>query len=85
MEEHPKIGPLFVVDVAKAITLYDTHREGEFDEPDREAIRELRQAQESLEWEMLVSQRAKASQLEEVDLETSEAPKLVNMASEMPL
>ena len=76
---------LFEVDVTEVVTPYVVHLEEIFDEPDREAIRELRQAQESLEWEMLVSQRAKASQLEEVDLETSEAPKLVNMASEMPL
>ena len=29
------------VDVAEAVTTYITHREDEFEEPDREAIREL--------------------------------------------
>ena len=33
---------------------------------------------------MVVSQRAKASQLEEVDLGTEEKPKPVNVAKEMP-
>ena len=41
--------------------------------------------QESVEWEMVVSQRVKVSQLEEVDLGTSEGPKPVNVAKEMPL
>ena len=44
LEEHPKIMPLFVVDVAEAVTPYVTHREDEFNEPDRKAIRELPQA-----------------------------------------
>ena len=61
-----------------------TYRENEFDELDQDAIRELWQAQESLEREMVVSQRAKASQLEEVDLGTEEKPKPVNVAKEMP-
>ena len=85
LEEHPKIVPLFEVDVAKAVTPYVTHRESEFDEPDQETIRELRQLQELLEWEMVVSQRVKASQLEEVDLGTNEVPKPMSVAKEMPL
>ena len=75
--------PLFEVDVAEAVTGYVTHREEEFDEPDQEAIRELQQAQESLEREMVVSQRVKASTLEEVDLGTSDTPQPVNVAKEM--
>ena len=50
------------------------------DEPDWEAIRELRQAQESLEREMVVSQRVKQSQLEEVNLGTREESKPVHVA-----
>ena len=38
LEEHPKIVPLFEVDVAEAVTLYITH----LDEPDREVVREPR-------------------------------------------
>ena len=60
LHEHPKIVPLFEVDVTEAVTPYVTYQGREFDEPDQEAIRELRQAQESLEREMAVSQRVKA-------------------------
>ena len=35
LEEHPKIIPLFEVDMAEAVTPYVTHRESEFDEPDQ--------------------------------------------------
>ena len=65
--------PLFEVGVAKAITPYITNWEEEANEPDREAIRELRQAHEDLEREMATSQRVKASTMEEVDISTSEA------------
>ena len=44
----------------------------------------MRQAQESLEREMTISQRVKASQLEEVDLGTDNKPRPVNVAKEMP-
>ena len=54
------------------------------DEPDQATIRELRQAQESLEREMTISQRVKASQLEEVDLGTTDKPKTINVAKELP-
>ena len=42
LEEHPKIVPLFEVDIAEAVMPYVLHREDEFDEPNWEAIRELR-------------------------------------------
>ena len=85
LHEHPKIVPLFEVDVTEAVTPYVTYQGREFDEPDQEAIRELRQAQESLKREMVISQRIKASQLEEVDLGIGEGPKPINVAREMPL
>ena len=71
--------------MAEVVTPYMTYRENEFDELDQDAIRELWQAQESLEREMVVSQRVTASQLEDVDLKTSEGPKPMNVAKEMPL
>ena len=49
LKEHTKIVQLFEVDVTEAITLYVMHPEEVFDEPDQEAIRQLRQAHESLE------------------------------------
>ena len=56
LDEHPRIVPLFKVDIVEAITPYVEQPEEIGDEPDRDTIRELRQAQESLEWEMAVSQ-----------------------------
>ena len=84
LEENPKIVPLFEVDVAKVVMPYVTNREEEVDEPDREAIRELQQPQEVLEREMVMSLWVKVSILEEIDVGTSKAPRLVNMATEMP-
>ena len=84
LEEHPKIVPLFEVDITEAMTPYVTNQEKESDEPDQEAIRELRQAQESLEREMTISQRVKASQLKEVDLGTNNKPRPLNVSKEMP-
>ena len=48
LDEHPKIVPLFEVDMAEAVTPYVTYWAKEFNEPDQEAIRELKQAQEIL-------------------------------------
>ena len=92
LDENPKIVPLFEVDVAKAVSPYILHPDDASEEPDRDAIRELRQAQEALEREMAVSQQVKASQLEEVkasqleevNLWTDEETKPVNLAKEMP-
>ena len=47
LEEHPRIIPLFEVDITAAVEPYITTPGP--DEPDQVAIRELRQAQESLE------------------------------------
>ena len=65
LDEHPRIVPLFEVDVAEAVTPYFVQQEEVGEEPDRDAIRELRQAEEALEREMAVSQRVKVSQLVE--------------------
>ena len=81
LEEHPRIVPLFEVDITAAVEPYITMPEP--DEPDQAAIRELRQAQESLEREMTISQRVKTSQLE-VDLGTTDKPRPVNVAKELP-
>ena len=44
LEEHPRIVPLFEVDVVEAVTPYIVQPEEFGDEPEWEAIRELRQA-----------------------------------------
>ena len=54
LEEHPKIVPLFEVDITAAVRPYIMSPES--DEPDQEAIGELRQARESLEKDMTISQ-----------------------------
>ena len=42
LNEHPRIVPSFEVDVAEAVTSYIVQSEEVEDEPDRDAIRELR-------------------------------------------
>ena len=83
LQENPKIVPLFEIDVAEAVAPYIMQPEDADEEPDKEAIRELRQAQEALEKELAVSQRVKASQLEEVNLGTAEDARPVHIAKEM--
>ena len=83
LQDNPKIVPLFEIDVAEAVSPYVLQPDETDAEPDKEAIRELRQAQEALEREMAVSQRVKASQLEEVNLGTAEEAKPVHIAKEM--
>ena len=83
LQENPKIVPLFEIDVAEAVSPYILQPEENDEEPDKEVIRELRQAQEALEREMVVSQRVKASQLEEVNLGTTEDARPVHIAKEM--
>ena len=54
LEENPKIVPLFEVDVANVVSPYIVHPDDAGEEPDQDAIRDLRQAQEALEREMAV-------------------------------
>ena len=53
MEEHPRIVPLFEVDITTTVEPYVTMSEPT--EPDEAAIQELRQEQEFLEREMTIS------------------------------
>ena len=69
-EEHPKIGPIFEVDIAKAWRSWEEDNDG----LDHEAIQELRQAHEALEKEMVVSQHVHTSTLEEANLGTIKEP-----------
>ena len=61
LQENPKIVPLFEIDIAESVTPYILEPEENNEEPYKEVIRELRQAQEAPETEMAVSQRVKAS------------------------
>ena len=61
LQENPKIVPLFEIDVAESVSPYIMQSDDAVEEPDKDAIRELRQAQDALEREMAVSQRVEAS------------------------
>ena len=83
LEENLKIVSLFEIDVAEVVSPYITQSDDAGEEPDREAIRELWQAQEALERKMAVSQCVKASKLEEVNLGTGEDARPVHIAKQM--
>ena len=83
LEENPKIVPLFEVDVVEAVSPYIAQTDDVGEEPEKDAIRELWQAQEALERERAVSQRVKESQLEEVNLGTGKEEQPVHVAKEM--
>ena len=83
LQENLKIVPLFEIDVAEAISPYTLQPDVTDEEPNKEAIRELRQVEEALEREIVVSQCVKASQLEEVNLGTMEDARPVHIAKEM--
>ena len=53
-------------------------------EPDKEAVMELRQAQEAFDREMEVSQRVTASTLEKINVRTPEESRLISIAKELP-
>ena len=46
LEENPKLVPLFEVDVAEAVSPYILQTDDAGEEPDKDAIRELRQPRE---------------------------------------
>ena len=56
LEENPRIVPLFEVDIVEGVSPYIVQTEDDSEEPDNDAIRELRQAHDALEREMVVSQ-----------------------------
>ena len=50
LQENPKIVPLFEIDITEAVAPYLLQPNETEAEPDKDAIRELRQAQEALKW-----------------------------------
>ena len=78
LEEHPTIVPLFKIDVLTAVRPYvsepateekDVHRE-----PDPKFIEELWHLCEAIKQELAISQRVKASTVEEINLGTTTNP-----------
>ena len=79
VDENPQIIPLFEIDVLETIAEYaptSTLQEGEY-EPDRESILELSRPHEAFEKEMEISRKVTASALDEINVETREAPWLL--------
>ena len=83
LQENSKIVPLLEIDMAEVVSPYIMQPDEADEEPNKDAIKELRQAQEVLEREMAVSQSVKASQLEEVNLGTVEDARPVHIAKVM--
>ena len=79
LDEHPRIIPLFEIDVIETATEYATPAtlHDEAYEPNLESILELSRARAVFEREMEISRRVTASTLEEVNVgTTSEKPVL---------
>ena len=72
LEEHPRIIPLFEIDVIETAANYATHPIGQEEvyEPDPTLVIELSRAHEAFEKEMEISQRVTISTLEEINIGT---------------
>jgi hypothetical protein len=64
LQENPTLVPLYEIDVVKEAEPYQISAEV--------AIVELGRARDALDWELAVSQRVRATELEELNLGTAE-------------
>ena len=87
LEEHPTIVPLFEIDVLTAVETYladtSTVKQEAPHEPNPEAMKELGHARDALDWVLAISQRIKATTLEEVNLGSSTEPRTVKIAKDL--
>ena len=87
LKDHPKIFPLFYIDIMEVVSLYVSEpTEGDQDvdrEPNPKSMEELRHAREALKRELVISQRVKASTLKDISLGTNEDPRLLKIAKEL--
>ena len=85
MEEHPRIIPLFEIDVMEVAADYATHKSTQEDayEPDPASLIEFHKAQEALEKEMEISRRVKTAALEEINVGTPTDLRLLSIAKEL--
>ena len=77
LDEHPTIVPLFEVDILSVVEPY-VATDSKHDEPygpDPTSMEELQQAHDALECESEISQRVKASTLEDLNLGSPDAPR----------
>ena len=88
LEEHPTIIPLFEIDVISAIgsplAEYVTEQSLPQDELDPTKIAELCHAHDTFEWELVISQRVKASTLESLNLGSDENPRTLKITNNLP-
>ena len=84
LEEHPRIIPLFEIDVIDAAIDYATHTSvnKEVYKPDLASILELSRAREAFEKEMGISRRVTASALEEINVGTASDPRLLSVENQ---
>ena len=82
LDENLRIVPLFEIDVLETANEYiPTSASNEDDyEPDPELVLELRKAREAFEREMEISRRVTTSTLEEINVGSAEAPRLLTIA-----
>ena len=82
LDENPRIVPLFEIDVGGTTDSYASPIEsiGYDDEPRKETIAELQRAQEAFECKMEISRRVAATELEEVNMGTTEDPRTISIA-----
>ena len=85
LEEHPRIIPLFEIDVIEVAADYATHNSVKEDayEPDPMSIIEFQKAQEAFEKEMEISRRVKTAVLEDINVGTAADPRLLSIAKEL--
>jgi hypothetical protein len=77
LQENPTLVPLYEIDVVKKVESYQYSTDA------NEAVIELGRAREALERELAVSQRVRATELEELNLGTAEEPRNVLVAKEL--
>ena len=85
LDEHPRIIPLFEIDVIETAAEYATPAtlHDEAYEPNPESILELSRARATFEREMEISRRVTASALEEVNVGTASEPRFLSIAKEL--
>ena len=86
LDENPRIVPLFEIDVGETVESYASPIEimGHGDKTGEVAIAELQRTQEAFEREMEISRRVLAMKLEEINMGTTEDPRNISIARNLP-
>ena len=86
LNENPRIVPLFEIDVGETAESYasPTGTTGHDDELGEDAIVELRHAQEAFEREMETLRRVITTELEEINVGTTDDPRTISITKNLP-